>query len=558
MTWDEFWGEFSKADYASQIEHLSEEDLRREHSIIRQKVISAGSTTTLGVGAAFHTIGASLLGAGVGARRLVYNKHKLNVIETRMNREGWPLDKLRTRDILIGAGPSIAAAVIAPGADHFASHAIGHAAGHGAAQYTTHHAGEAVSHAVHHPEVFTRAVEQGVHDQIHAVGQAIAGNPVPLVPVDAIATNTAWFSGNALGQAAASAAEIKMVESTAKYATKYGTQSFAVVASRNKKAPTAAPLICEDRLAFEELRSQYPRNAGNESPVKRRHNSPRKSKHETANESSVKDRNNSSRKNKHEAAKQEVRPAKQTPSSTLSKDRLEKILKEEFTLSTRPTKTKHGHKISGNEATSASKQSLTTRDNSGPAKGGTAVIKKLSKRKPCPPPNTPTRMPSPRRELVKSTRTSIPNCNAPSGSNWNRKQEPHVNPTIFISFLIPAIMYSVVSVECLCIATLIATCRYLACGWPLTTPLIWASLNGVAWTCGFRPLCFAICILESIFVLRFHSMLSLHSLAIALSCIIQSVSLWKWGGMNAKILGCFVMTVCFSYLPRKGMQHWKR
>jgi hypothetical protein len=119
MTWDEFWGDFSKAEYVAQIAHLSEDDLRREHSIIRQKLISAGSTTTLGAGAAFHTFGASLLGAGVGARRLVYNTHKLNAIEAGMNREEWPLGKLRKRDIIIGAGPSIAAAVIVPGRTSF-------------------------------------------------------------------------------------------------------------------------------------------------------------------------------------------------------------------------------------------------------------------------------------------------------------------------------------------------------------------------------------------------------------------------------------------------------
>src|ERR1700760_1505582 len=255
MTWSEFWGDFDKGNYKAQVERMSEDELRREHVIIRQKTMSAGAGTGLGFAAAFHTIGASLVAALPNMRRLDYNTDKLNIIESRMDSKGWAPNKLRKRDVAMGVGPSLLAAAVVPGADHIASNLVGHAVGHGAAHWTSTHASDVVSHAVHSPELFTQGVQDGVQTQLHAVGEAIAGHPVPLVPVDVIATNTPWFAGNAAGQAVTGAAEIKLVESTAKYTVKLGASAAGSLASRQKDNAKSKAVNVRGLSSYEETKS---------------------------------------------------------------------------------------------------------------------------------------------------------------------------------------------------------------------------------------------------------------------------------------------------------------
>jgi len=91
----------------------------------------------------------------------------------------------------------------------------GHLARHGASLFTGQHTTETVNLAVHDTVPFMHGVESGIHDQVSAMGQGLAGNAVQLVPVDCVAAETTDFCGNMAGQAFASTAEISATKKAA-------------------------------------------------------------------------------------------------------------------------------------------------------------------------------------------------------------------------------------------------------------------------------------------------------------------------------------------------------
>ena len=241
MTWDEFWGEFDEDDYAASIKNLQEHELRQQHDLIRKKVVASRAATGAGAAGAFHTFGASLLGAGAGYRRQKYNSQKQNIIEERMYQKGWRVPEMSTGDFLMAVGPTAVASVALPGAEHVAGHFISHAAGHGAAAFTSNHVADTISALGHHPVDFLHAVEGGVSAQTHALSEGLAGHATQLVPIDAVATNTTGFLGDVAGQAAANALEMELINKTVEKSTKWGVRALL--------APVAAASISASQSA---------------------------------------------------------------------------------------------------------------------------------------------------------------------------------------------------------------------------------------------------------------------------------------------------------------------
>lgn len=207
MTWNEFWGGFDKAKYANSIKHLKEHELRREHDVIRKKVVSARAAAVASGAALIHTVGFSAIGAGMSYRKQRYNVQKQNIIEDRMNREGWLIPDMRKRDFLMAVGPSAVTGALVPGAEHF----ISHAAGHGASAFTASHASATFSAVAHDPSTFAHAMADGASAQLHAVSQGLAGHATQLVSIDSVASNTPSFLGYVAGQGAANSVEIGVV-----------------------------------------------------------------------------------------------------------------------------------------------------------------------------------------------------------------------------------------------------------------------------------------------------------------------------------------------------------
>jgi hypothetical protein len=221
MTWDEFWGDFSESDYRARVKRMDRAEVLTEHAIARSKLVTAGASTGVGVGAAPFTLGFSLVGSAVGVRRARYNSKKFDILEERLAEEGWDPTRFRKRDFALAAGPTAVAAAVVPGAGHLVSHAIGHVAGHGAATFAAHHASDTISNAIAHPSAFGHAMEQGIHAQSSAVLNGLEGHATNLVPIDAIASNSPGFLGYVAGNAAANAAELKAVETAVEHGTKW-------------------------------------------------------------------------------------------------------------------------------------------------------------------------------------------------------------------------------------------------------------------------------------------------------------------------------------------------
>jgi hypothetical protein len=210
MGFNDFF-DFNEAAYKKEIYLLSEEAIRREHTIIRQKRLAAKASIGMGAFTAIHTGGATLVFSGIGFRRLQYNNKKKEIIEACMADENWEPSRLRKRDILMAVGPSVVAATLAPGLDH----AIGGLAGHGASIFVGQHTPDMASLAMHNTTPFLHAVEGGVDTQVLAVAHGLAGHAARLVPVDSVATCTTEFFGNMAGQALASTAEIAVTKQAA-------------------------------------------------------------------------------------------------------------------------------------------------------------------------------------------------------------------------------------------------------------------------------------------------------------------------------------------------------
>lgn len=224
MTIDEFFGDFDEDEYACSIQKLDQSQLRREHDLVRKKVVAAKSTIGASGLSLFHTFGFSAIGAGIGWRKHNYNAKKQNICEARMRREGWSVEEMRTRDFLLAVGPSAAASVLLPGAEGAASHLIGHAAGHGAAAWTSQHAADTFLQATQHSGQFVHGMSEGISSQVHAVGQGLLGHATNLVPIDAVAQNTPQSLGYIAGQGFANAAEMEAVKQVTKRGVKEVTE----------------------------------------------------------------------------------------------------------------------------------------------------------------------------------------------------------------------------------------------------------------------------------------------------------------------------------------------
>jgi hypothetical protein len=206
--------DFFKLDqdvYEMKIHNLTKEALQQEHATIRMKCFTCDATIVLGIVNCAHTGGTSLLVSAIGFRRHVYNEKKKKIIEECMADENWKPLKLRKRDVLLAVGPAIIASTVVPGAEHL----TGHLAGHGASLFTGQHTTETVNLAVHDTVPFMHGVESGIHDQVSAMGQGLAGHDVQLVPVDCVATETTDFCGNMADQAFASTVEIAATKKAA-------------------------------------------------------------------------------------------------------------------------------------------------------------------------------------------------------------------------------------------------------------------------------------------------------------------------------------------------------
>jgi hypothetical protein len=203
--------DFDQDVYEAKIHVFTEEALRREHSIVRQKCLSCDATIALGAVNCIHTGGTSLIVSGIGCRRLLYNEKKKKIIEECMAENNWKLSKLRKRDVLMAVGPAVIATAVVPGADAL----TGHLAGHGASLFTGQHTVETMNSAVHDTVHFMHGLESGIHDQVSAMAQGLSGHAVQLVPVDCVATGTTDFCGNMAGQAFASTAEIAFTKKAA-------------------------------------------------------------------------------------------------------------------------------------------------------------------------------------------------------------------------------------------------------------------------------------------------------------------------------------------------------
>jgi len=186
----------------------------------------------MGVLAATHIGGATLVFSGIGYRRLQYNDKKKEIIKACMADENWKLSKLRKRDILMAVGPSAVAATLAPGLEH----AVGGLAGHGASIFVSRHAHDMASLAIHNTTPFLHAVEAGVNTQVSAVAHGLAGHAEQLVSVDSVATCTTEFFGNMAGQALASTAEIAVTKKAASMVAGIAFDKF------------ANPVIDEDKV----------------------------------------------------------------------------------------------------------------------------------------------------------------------------------------------------------------------------------------------------------------------------------------------------------------------
>jgi hypothetical protein len=222
MGFDDFFG-FDEAAYKNEISLLTEEALRREHAIIRQKCLASKASIGLGAFSAAHTGGTSLIFCALGARRNHYNEEKRDIITQCMADEGWMKSKMRKRDILMAVGPSAVAATVAPGLDHV----IGGLAGHGASAFASHNAAELASQAIHHTAPLAHAIGDGITAQVSAMAQGLAGHAVPLAPVDSIATCTTQFFGNMAGQALASTAEIAVTKTAARQLASLALDKYA-------------------------------------------------------------------------------------------------------------------------------------------------------------------------------------------------------------------------------------------------------------------------------------------------------------------------------------------
>jgi hypothetical protein len=156
-----------------------------------------------------------IFGTLINGRRVVYNTQKLNIIEARMERQGWETTQLRKRDVAKAVGPSAAASqLVAPGVEHLGSHFAGHAVGHGAGAFTAHHASDLASATMHHPVDVISGVAEGVKAQgeglLHACGTH------HLVPIEALRTSPGSL-GFIAGQAGATAVQIKTAEHLAEH-----------------------------------------------------------------------------------------------------------------------------------------------------------------------------------------------------------------------------------------------------------------------------------------------------------------------------------------------------
>ena len=156
--------EFRPSAYKAEISGLSETELRALHKRIQRKIVGAGTQTGLGAIAAPATAGLSLIGSGIGARRLDVNTQRCDLIEARLREKGWTGHDFGFKDVIVGAGPGAVATILAPGADHVADHLINHVA-----TSTAHHGTDQVlSHAA------TTAAHHGAHSASTAIGFSAA------------------------------------------------------------------------------------------------------------------------------------------------------------------------------------------------------------------------------------------------------------------------------------------------------------------------------------------------------------------------------------------------
>src|SRR5215471_6474826 len=94
--------DFRPDAYRAEISGLGQPELRALHKRIQRKLVGAGAQTGLGAIAAPATGGLSLIGSGIGARRLRVNSKRCDVIEALLKERGWIGHAFGVKDVLVG------------------------------------------------------------------------------------------------------------------------------------------------------------------------------------------------------------------------------------------------------------------------------------------------------------------------------------------------------------------------------------------------------------------------------------------------------------------------
>lgn len=150
--------------YRAEIFDLEELELQALHKRIQRKIVGGGTQIVLGVAAVAATGGLSLIGSGIGGRRIGVNKQRCEVITALMGERGWAEHNFTLKDLAAGAAPGALAAALAPGADHVVSHVANHIA-----TATAHHGADHVANYA-----ATATVQPGAHSAGTALGISAA------------------------------------------------------------------------------------------------------------------------------------------------------------------------------------------------------------------------------------------------------------------------------------------------------------------------------------------------------------------------------------------------
>ncbi|KAF2167015.1 hypothetical protein M409DRAFT_54232 [Zasmidium cellare ATCC 36951] len=247
--WDRFQ-HLDENEYWNEICAMSENQLRAEHKIIQQNVISASAGASASGAAGFFTFGLAWGITAINARRINVNSRQCDLIERRLREQGWDGHSVRKRDFFLGAGPCVAAELIIPAGGALLGQAVHHAttsaAGHAAAMGAQHAAQAAGQHvaqvateqaaqniATHvpldaltsvanHTSTFFHSALQGVGSEVFTASHGAIGHAsaqyFSSLPGD-LATAQAKVLGAAAGQAAATEATREALSKATFYST---------------------------------------------------------------------------------------------------------------------------------------------------------------------------------------------------------------------------------------------------------------------------------------------------------------------------------------------------